>query len=255
MDASLTITPASLCRLGPRERAAIVLPRGTARGFVSCAVLLATAGFLYGASFGFWRSPDQTIYAAVKMPALLFAVAAVSAAANAMLAQVLGLEISRRQTLLFNLAGFAITATILAAISPVFFFIAATLPPPGSPGDHRIYCTLLTLHTTAVAFAGFAGYAKIFSLLRVLAPTRALATRVLVAWIFVAGLAGSELSWIFTPMLARPREPVPSLNPNAFRMNMYEYLWRQWRVRNFQSLEKSDTQTSNRWNFSSQGIA
>jgi len=40
------------------------------------------------------------------------------------------------------------------------------------------------------------------------------------------GFVGCELSWILSPFLAKPGISVPFINPDAFRSNFFEYLWR-----------------------------
>src|SRR6476660_8908140 len=53
---------------------------------------------LYGAAMGSWRDPLQAVYVAVKFPLIVFLTAAGNALLNAMLAPLLGLNISLRQS-------------------------------------------------------------------------------------------------------------------------------------------------------------
>ena len=225
------IGPAAVCRLDAAIRAAALARRAPAAAWLGVVTLLVAAAALYGASFGLWRSPTQAASSAVKMPGLLLSVAAVSALANTWLAQSMGTRISLAQTLFGMLLGFTIAAVLLAAVSPVFFFLAVTLPGPLTPAAMTSYRCLLTLHTLAVGLAGTAGVARLLRLLDLITGQPRAALRVLLAWLAVCALAGSELAWVVSPFLNRPGEPEMLLNPDAFTMNMYEYLWKLLVVR------------------------
>jgi hypothetical protein len=200
--------------------------KGLAGVIGSCAVVILVGGAAFGAAFGAWRSIEQAIYSAVKMPALLFAVAILSGAANAMLAQALGVRLSFRQVLTCMLMAFAIASALLGSISPWVAFLILQAPGGGHPDAVISYRFLLPVLTALIGCAGLAGTGKLMQLLQHLAGSRAAALRLLACWIFVSGLAGCELSWLFSPFLARPDLPVPFLNPNAFRSNFFEYIWR-----------------------------
>ncbi len=190
------------------------------------ALQLAGAAAVYGASFGWWRGGLQIGWSALKFPLLLFSVTATCALANFMAAQVLGLDLSLRQTLRAMLRAFTMAALVLAGLAPVFWFLAVTLPGPHEADALASGRLLLLLHTAAVGLAGVLGNLHLWHMLRAHAGQTALAARVLAAWLVLGGIAGSELSWIFSPFLTHPHRELTFLNPNAFRMNMYEYLWR-----------------------------
>ncbi|MCX6998448.1 MAG: hypothetical protein NTV49_15540 [Kiritimatiellaeota bacterium] len=226
MPSLATIGPAAVCRLDAAVRAAALARRAPPAAWLGVVTLLVAAAAVYGASFGLWRSPAQAASSAVKMPALLLSVATVSALANTWLAQSLGTRISLAQALFGMLLGFTIAAVLLAALSPVFFFLAVTLPGPLTPAAMTSYRCLLTLHTLAVGLAGTAGVSQLGRLLALLTGQPRAARRVLLVWLAVCALAGSELAWVVSPFLNRPGEPDMLLNPHAFTMNMYEYLWK-----------------------------
>lgn len=159
------------------------------------------------------------------MPLLLLGLTAIAAAANTLLAQTLGVRLTVAQTCLALLLGMTITALLLAAVSPVFAFLALTLPGPAAPDAARIYARLLPLHTVAVGAAGLVGVSRLLRLLVTLLGDTCTARRLLLLWIAVCALAGSELAWVASPFLNRPGEPPQLINPHAFQMNMYEYLW------------------------------
>jgi hypothetical protein len=167
----------------------------------------------------------QALYSAVKMPLLILAVTGFSAVINTLLAQVLGARLSFRQVLVCELVGFAITSVLLAALCPLTFFFALQAPPAYSPAAMTSYRTLLLLNTSVVGLCGILGNVQLFRLLAALTGSPRLAGRVLAAWILVAGLTGCELSWLFSPFLARPDIPIPFTNPLAFSSNFFEYVY------------------------------
>ena len=189
-------------------------------------VFLLTGTLCYGAVFGAWRSAAQAGVAAVKMPLFVLSLLAVSGLINVILAQVLGSKMSARQVMLCLLMGLTLTYVILAAVSPVLLFFSLQCPPPGSPNGVRVYWGLLLAHTAVIGVAGLIGNVRLYRLLNALTQSPAIAGRVLISWLLVTGLAGCELSWIISPFLATPVDPVPLINPNAFKTNFFEYVWR-----------------------------
>jgi hypothetical protein len=77
-------------------------------------------------------------------------------------------------------------------------------------------------HVVAIAFAGTVGNARLFQLLRHLGGSRAVAFRVLFAWLAINLFLGSQLSWIMRPFIGSPTLPVQFLRENAFKGNFYE---------------------------------
>ena len=184
--------------------------------------VLVLAAALYGAVFGAWRGGQQMAWSAAKMPALMLSVTAASAVGNTLLAQTFGWPCPLRETLRAMLTVFATASVLLASLGPVLVFLALSLPDP-EPDRLGTYRLLLCLHTGAMALAGLTGLSRLRStIIRLAGPRRA--GRVFVAWLLLTGAAGSELSWLFSPFLSRPDRPLMLANPNAFRMNMYEYL-------------------------------
>ncbi len=188
------------------------------------AVIIGSA--LFGFAFGIWRSPEQALYSAVKMPVMILTLVGVSSLINIMLAHVLGSGLSATQTTTCVLLSLAITCLILAAVAPITLFFAFQCPVPGQPGAMMSYRCLLAGNTCVVALAGLAGNVRLYHLLSGMTAGPAMASRILASWVLVTGLAGCELSWVCSPFLARPDLPVPFLNPNAFGSNFFEYLWR-----------------------------
>ena len=219
------LAPAALCRLEPGLIQRVARSEGLPAVAWSALFAIVLGAAAYGAAFGAWRCGLQAAYAAVKLPAMMLGVTAVSAGINAMLAQAMGCGLSARQAAVGILISFAVTASLLGAFSPMVLFLAWQCPSPAAPAAPTAYAWLLAGNTALVGLCGLAGNVRLYGLLRVLAGSPWLAARVLLVWIAVSGLAGCELAWVASPFLARPDLPVPFLNPHAFESNLFEYLW------------------------------
>jgi len=204
---------------------------GVALGALATIVVGAGA---YGFSFGIWRAPEQALYSALKLPALLLALVLVTTFLNAMLAQLLRAPLGLRQSAVCILVGLATTAAILGALSPVSAYMALSVPPPDptvfglalqhprAAAANRAAQSLLLYHVAVIAIAGVLGNLRLYSLLRRIGGRRDIALRVLVAWLAVELLAGSELSWIFRPFLGRPHRAPELVSSEMFEGSFFE---------------------------------
>jgi hypothetical protein len=162
----------------------------------------------YGLAFGIWRAPEQALFSAIKLPALLLSVALCTIGLGAMLAMLLRSKLSLRQTAVCMLLSFAVTSAVLGAVAPMSIALDL-LVPPSDPAklaaSMAVGRALLLLHTTAVAGAGVAGVVRLRALLGRLGLDHVVAKRVLVSWISAQFLVGSQLSWLFRPFFGEPR--------------------------------------------------
>jgi len=137
------------------------------------AVIIVGAG-CFGASVGWWRHPVQSFYTAVKFPVILLLTAFGNALLNGMLAPLLGLNISFRQSLVAILMSFTIAAAILGSFSPILLFLVWNTPPlvQKTGGSNTAYHFLLLTQALAIAFAGLAANLRLLQLLqRLSGPT------------------------------------------------------------------------------------
>ena len=187
---------------------------------IACIVL---GSGLYGAAMGWWHSPQQGLYVAIKFPLIMLLTAVGNALINGMLAPQLGLNISFRQSFSAVLMSFTISAAILGAFSPLVAFMVWNAPPI-SPQANFAYAAIMLAHVFIIAFAGSVGNARLFQLLERLG-SRAAAFRVLFAWLATNLFLGSQLSWILRPFIGSPNLPVEFVRTNAFHGNFYETFW------------------------------
>jgi hypothetical protein len=191
------------------------------------AIIIVGAG-CYGAAMGWWRAPEQALFVAVKFPLIILLTTLGNALLNAMLAPLLGLNLTLRQSLHAVLMSFTIASAILGAFAPLAAFLVWNAPP-FTPGTTRsmAYLFIKLVHVLVIAFAGVAGNVRLFQLLtRLAGGEKRIARRVLLAWLAGNLFLGSQLCWILRPFIGAPHLPVQFLRPDiAFQGNFYENLF------------------------------
>jgi hypothetical protein len=179
---------------------------------------------LYGAAMGFWRDPLQGLYTAIKFPLIILLTTFGNALLNAMLAPLLGLNITLRQSFFAILMSFSISAAILGAFSPLAAFIIWNSPPLllNLQISGVTYSSIQLMHVAVIAFAGTVANLRLSQWLKQLGGSSAAASRVLIAWLAGNLFLGSQLSWILRPFIGSPGLRVEFLRPAAFHGNFYE---------------------------------
>jgi hypothetical protein len=189
-------------------------------------VIVAGAG-LYGAAMGWWRDPWQALFVAIKFPLVLLLTALGNALLNGMLAPLLGLNLSFRQSLLAILMSFAVVGVILGAFAPLAGFLVWNAPPmTPDVKSTAAYGFIKLVHVVVIAFAGVAGNVRLLQLLARLGGRRQTAQRVLFAWLAGNLFLGSQLTWIARPFIGAPQLPVVFLRDAALQGNFYENIFR-----------------------------
>lgn len=190
-------------------------------------VIVAGAG-MYGGVIGLWRAPLQAGFTFIKFPLLLLLTPLANALLNGMLAQLLGLPISFRQSSFAILCSFAVAALILAAFSPVAFFVLLNTPPLGASSNLSAYSVLLLTHVGVIAVAGVMGNLRLHGYLARAARSASTARKILFAWLAGNLFLGCQLSWILRPFVGAPTLPIQFFRPDAFHGNFYEAAWSAW---------------------------
>jgi hypothetical protein len=179
---------------------------------------------LYGAAMGCWRAPLQALYVALKFPLIILLTTLGNAMLNAMLAPLLGINLSIRQSFLAVLMSFTIASAILGSFSPLTAFLVWNTPPLTSDASmwSGTYSFIQLTHVGVIAFAGIVANLRLVQLLRELSGDTKKARRVLVAWLAGNFFLGSQLSWILRPFIGSPALPVQFLRETALKGNFYE---------------------------------
>jgi len=204
------------------------LERSEARRVGFClGVILAGAGS-YGAATGWWRDPVQGLFVAIKFPLIILLTTIGNALLNAMLAPLLGLNITLRQSFTAMLMSFAIASAILGSFSPLAAFLVLNAPPLTSSSNvsEATYNTIQLAHVAVVAFAGIVANVHLLKLLRALSGNGGVAGRVLLGWLAGNLFLGSQVCWILRPFIGAPGLEVEFLRKTAFHGNFYEIVFR-----------------------------
>ena len=187
-----------------------------------CLGVIVVGAGIYGAAIGLWRSSEQALFTAIKLPLILLLTTAGNALLNGVLAPLLGLNLTLRQASIAILLSFTIAATILAAFAPLVFFLVWNVPPLTSPEVRDAYAVIQLSQVGLIAFAGIVANVRLLQLLRELAGSRATATRILVAWLAGNLLLGTQLTWIARPFFGSPNLPVQFFRQDALKGNFFE---------------------------------
>jgi hypothetical protein len=211
---------------GDAERLANWLTAPDLRSVADCIVIILLGSGLYGFTLGIWRAPLQSLYTAIKFPALIFLTCGGNALLNGMLAQILGVGLSFKQTSLAILMSFAIAALILGGLSPITLFIWYNAPPLASEKEAALGHDLMILaHVCFIAFAGVMANRRLLGVLRKVSGDSRTAFATLFSWLAGNLFLGAQLAWNLRPFIGHPSLAVQFLRDNPLWGNFYEHVW------------------------------
>lgn len=173
---------------------------------------------------GWWWAPLQACYVALKLPLLLLLTVLGNGLLNGMLAPLLGLNISFRQSLTAVLVSFAYTAAVLGALAPLAWFVDWNIPPlsAATRALSPEYAFLQLTHVACIAFAGVVGNVRLLPLLGQLAGSARVGRKVLVAWLAGNLFLGSQLCWVLRPFIWDPTGCVEFIGRQNLRGSFFE---------------------------------
>ena len=192
-----------------------------------CVAVIVLGGGSYGAVMGCWSAPLQALYVAIKLPLLILLTTLGNAFLNGMLAPLLGLNLSLRQSLMLVLMSFALASAILGALTPVALFVVWNTPPlrPGTWLSSPEYGALQLTHVSFIALAGIIGNVRLLPLLRQFAASASVAYKVLFAWLAGNLFLGSQLAWVMRPFIWDPAHKAVFVGSEYFHGSFYETLF------------------------------
>ena len=224
---STTATPLDEIRVLLRAQPANLqdwLKRWRTQRLAWCVTLIIVGAGIYGAVMGAWRDALQGLYTSIKLPLVILLTTLGNTLLNGMLAPLLGLNLTFRQSLLMVLMTFAIAAVMLGALSPIAAFVVWNTPPltAATRLASTEYGLLQLTLVVFIAYAGVTGNLCLVPLLRQLSGSIAVARNVLLAWLAVNLLLGSQICWVLRPFIWDPARPVEFLGPEYLRGSFYE---------------------------------
>ena len=204
----------------------VVCRQGWLVGFCVAAIVVGAGS--YGAATGSWRNGVQALYTGIKLPLVILLTTLANGLLNGMLAPLLGLNITFRQSFAVVLMSFAMTAMVLGALSPVAWFIVWNTPP--LTGETKIsapeYALLQLTLTAFVALAGVMGNVRLVPLLRQWAGRTVVARNVLLAWLAANLFLGSQISWVLRPFIWDANRPVEFIGADCFGGSFFETIFK-----------------------------
>lgn len=177
---------------------------------------------------GWWRAPEQALFVAMKFPLIILLTTLGNALLNSILAPLLGLDITVRQSIHAVLMSFTISSAVLGGFAPLVAFMIWNAPPLTPDDTHMLtYAFIKLSHVLVIAFAGIVGCGRLFQLLTSLANgNRPVARRVMFAWLAGNLFLGSQLCWVLRPFIGTPYLPVQFIRPDvALQGNFYENIF------------------------------
>src|SRR5579862_1890953 len=189
-----------------------------------CVIAIAAGAGLYGAAMGSWSCPLQALYSGIKLPLVILLTTAGNGLLNGMLAPLLGLNASFRQSLLVVLMTFAVACLILGALSPVALFLVWNTPPL-TAGTHETspeYGFLQLTLAIFVACAGIVGNMRLLPVLSRWTSNQGVARRVLLAWLAGNLFLGSQICWVLRPFIWEPHGPTRFIGQEYLHGSFYE---------------------------------
>lgn len=200
------------------------IERASGRRMSACAIVIVAGTGLYGAVMGAWREPLQAVFTAIKLPLAILLTTVGNATLNGVLAPLMGLNLTIRQTFTAVLITYAIAAALLGALAPVAAFVVWNAPPltAGTRLESIDYAFVQLLHVLFIAVSGIIGNWMLLPTFQRQSGSRQIARRVVVAWLGCNLLLGSQISWLLRPFIWDPARPVEFLGPEFIRGSFYE---------------------------------
>ncbi|HEV2691442.1 MAG TPA: hypothetical protein VG347_00950 [Verrucomicrobiae bacterium] len=192
-----------------------------------CVVAVVAGAGSYGAVMGSWRDPLQAVYTGIKLPLVMLLTTLGNGLLNGMLAPLLGLNLTFRQSFTAVLISFAVTSIVLGALSPVALFIVCNTPPlaTGTTMKSPEYAVLQLTLAMFVAVAGVIGNVRLLPLLRQWSGGTGAGLHVLLAWLAVNLFLGSQISWVLRPFIWEANRPVAFLGADCFQGSFFETVY------------------------------
>lgn len=189
-----------------------------------CVAIIVVGSGMYGAVMGSWRSPLQALYTGIKLPLVILLTTLGNGLLNGMLAPLLGLNLTFRQSLVVILMSFALMSAVLGALTPVAWFVVWNTPPltPALQLSSSEYGAMQLALAGFIALAGVAGNAHLLPLLSEWARSRVVAVKVLLAWLAGNMFLGSQIAWVLRPFIWDPARPVEFIGREYFHGSFYE---------------------------------
>jgi hypothetical protein len=170
------------------------------RGYEAFWIILLSGA--YGAVMGSYNGVMQALASGIKFPMLFTLSILICFPAFFILQQVLGSKLGLRQMLGIIMAGFVMTALVLASFSPIIIFFMIT-------GGN--YAFLKLLHVGVCILAGLIGMKTILAALQYACEKKDIYPKIGVTvfrfWLIILAFVGMQLAWNLRPFVGNRNLP------------------------------------------------
>lgn len=157
---------------------------------------------IYGAIVGSSSSWQQMLVSMVKLPALYLLTLLICLPTLYFFDILFGSKASFRQYAVLSLTTVSVISVLLFSFAPITLFFLISI---------RDYHFFLLLNVAIFSLTGFIGvklfYSGIRSVMNFTEETPKIRTRLLLFWLVLYGLVGSQLGWTLRPFFGSPGEP------------------------------------------------
>lgn len=157
---------------------------------------------IYGAIIGSSSSWQQMLVSMVKLPALYLLTLLICLPTLYFFDILFGSKASFRQYVVLSLTTVAVISVLLFSFAPITLFFLISI---------RDYHFFLLLNVAIFSLTGFIGvklfYSGIQSVMNFTEETPQIRNRLLLFWLVLYGLVGSQLGWTLRPFFGYPGEP------------------------------------------------
>ena len=174
------------------------------------ALIVASSLFfaIYGAIVGASNGWQQMLLSTVKLPALYLLTLLICLPTLYFFDILFGSQASFKQYAVLSLTTVSVISVLLFSFAPVTLFFLISI---------RDYHFFLLLNVAIFALTGFIGvqlfYRGVKSVMRFDEKTPPIRQRLLLFWLVLYGLVGSQLGWTLRPFFGAPGEPFQLFRP------------------------------------------
>lgn len=172
--------------------------------FISSAIFFGFYGFIMGA-YGHWY---QSLVSAIKLPALYLITLIICFPTLYIFNVLFGSKCKVEQYLCLLMSAMGLISILLCAFAPITLFFLLSIY------DYHFY---LLLNVVILGVTGFFGiqffYKGMKKLMKVDEIGYEIRYKILLGWLFLYGIIGSQLSWTLRPFMGTPGEPFQLFRP------------------------------------------
>ncbi|MDJ1177102.1 hypothetical protein [Roseofilum capinflatum] len=185
--------------------------------FISSSIFFAFYGLIMGA-YGHWY---QSLVSAIKLPALYLLTLIICFPTLYLFNVLFGSKCNAEQYLCLLMSAMGLISILLCGFAPITVFFLLSIP------DYHFY---LLLNVVIMGITGLFGiqffYEGMKQLMKIDDIGYEIRHKILLGWLFLYGIIGSQLSWTLRPFMGTPGEPFQLFRP--LESNFYSAVFKSF---------------------------